>query len=130
VRRAPNGEGWFGRGPGRAGHEEMQTIHDYVEHHDLPDERASFRRPRYDGVRTFDKVTDVFHSGTKHEENQPCHLVVDTKFCVTRCAEEYGNPCTRFCPAQVYNIVDAPGTETGKRLQIDFANCVHCKTCD
>jgi electron-transferring-flavoprotein dehydrogenase len=82
-------------------------------------------------VLTFDKLTDVYHSGTKHEEDQPCHLhVADTELCVTRCATEFNNPCTRFCPAQVYNIVDEPAHATGKRLQIDFGNCVHCKTCD
>jgi electron-transferring-flavoprotein dehydrogenase len=130
VLLATNGEGLFGRGPGRPGHEEMETLEHYVAHRHLPDDARRFRRPKYDGVRTFDKLTDVFHSGTKHEENQPCHLKVDTQHCVTRCASEYGNPCTRFCPAQVYNIVDDANAPTGKRLQIDFANCVHCKTCD
>jgi len=126
---ATNGSGLF-EGTHRAGHEEMETIEHFVEHNDLSDDARTFRRPKYDGVRTFDKLTDVFHSGTKHEENQPCHLRVDTKFCVTRCASEYGNPCTRFCPAQVYNIVEDKAAPSGKRLQIDFANCVHCKTCD
>ena len=31
---------------------------------------------RYDNVHTFTKVNDVFHSGTKHDEDQPCHLLV------------------------------------------------------
>ena len=56
------------------------------------------------------------------------HLkVADTNVCITKCAEEYDNPCTRFCPANVYEIVE---DEAGKRLQINAANCVHCKTCD
>ncbi len=114
--------------PKRAGHEEMQTLERYF---DRNDDARSFRRPKWDGELTFDKLTDVYHSGTKHEEDQPCHLrVADADLCVTRCAEEYGNPCTRFCPAQVYNIVEDEAAETGTRLQIDFSNCVHCKTCD
>ncbi len=82
------------------------------------------------GELTFDKVTDVFHSGTRHDEDQPCHLVVaDTEICHTRCTVEYGNPCQNFCPASVYEMVDGE-TAGSKRLQINFANCVHCKTCD
>jgi electron-transferring-flavoprotein dehydrogenase len=129
--QATNGEGIFGRGSGRPGHEAMRTVERWVDDNLLGDESATFRRPKYDGVLTFDKLTDVFHSGTKHDEDQPCHLkVADTDLCVTRCAQEYQNPCTRFCPAQVYNIVEDKAAKTGKRLQIDFANCVHCKTCD
>jgi electron-transferring-flavoprotein dehydrogenase len=57
------------------------------------------------------------------------HLhVADTSICADRCAREYNNPCTRFCPAAVYEILTADdGT---KRLQINAANCVHCKACD
>ena len=125
------GAGLHGRGHARAGHEEMRKVAEHVEKELLGDEAATLRRPKYDGTLTFDKLTDVFHSGTKHDEDQPCHLkVADTDLCVTRCAEEYANPCTRFCPAQVYNIVEDRAAKTGKRLQIDFANCVHCKTCD
>ena len=128
---ATNGEGLFGGGKGHASHEAMQTVDHYVEHNLLGEEARTFQRPKYDGALTFDKLTDVYHSGTKHDEDQPCHLVVaDTDICVTKCAKEFNNPCTRFCPAQVYNIVEDKGAATGKRLQIDFSNCVHCKTCD
>ncbi len=77
----------------------------------------------------FDKLTDVYNSGTRHEERQPCHLQVDTSYC-ERCAEEYGNPCEKFCPANVYVVERDEATGKFQKLRIDFSNCVHCKTCD
>jgi len=103
----------------RPGHEAYQRL-----------DGAAVVRTRFkgDGVLTFDRLTDVYHSGTRHEEDQPCHLVVaDTDICTERCAREYGNPCQYFCPAAVYEIV----REKDKlRLKINASNCVHCKTCD
>jgi electron-transferring-flavoprotein dehydrogenase len=83
-----------------------------------------------DGKLTFDRLTDVYHSGTRHDDDQPTHLVVrDLNICSHRCTREFGNPCQYFCPAAVYEMVE--GSEPGqKQLQINFANCVHCKTCD
>ena len=86
--------------------------------------------PRFagDGKLTFDRLTDVYHSGTRHEEDQPSHLhVADLNVCATKCAEEYGNPCQYFCPAAVYEMIK---DGAGQKLKINFANCVHCKTCD
>ncbi|MFP7722489.1 electron transfer flavoprotein-ubiquinone oxidoreductase [Lysobacter sp. A3-1-A15] len=80
-----------------------------------------------------DRLAGVYYAATEHDEDQPVHLrVLDPSICVTRCTQEYGNPCTRFCPAAVYEIVDDPDgpAGSGKRLQINAANCVHCKTCD
>jgi electron-transferring-flavoprotein dehydrogenase len=85
---------------------------------------------KFDGERTFDKETDVYYSGTTHEEQQPPHLkIADLNICYTKCREEYQNPCTRFCPANVYEMeIDE---ETGKpNLKLNFSNCLHCKTCD
>src|SRR5690606_26336622 len=96
---------------------------------------------------TFDKLKDVYFSGTAHEEDQPSHLqVTDPSICITKCYAEYGNPCQHFCPANVYEIVpkeegvglspqlgeDGTGetTERGTVLKINASNCVHCKTCD
>jgi electron-transferring-flavoprotein dehydrogenase len=108
-----------------AGHERMRR---------LDRERADFRpAPAVgaDGTLTFDRLADVYNSGTAHEEDQPVHLVVhDTSICVDRCVREYANPCTRFCPAAVYEIVADPAVPAGRRLQINASNCVHCKTCD
>lgn len=69
-----------------------------------------------------DRLTDVFMSGTIHEEDQPCHLKIRDAAKCARCEETFGSPCTRFCPAEVYR------RDEGK-LQIDFSNCLHCKTC-
>jgi electron-transferring-flavoprotein dehydrogenase len=75
-----------------------------------------------------DRAASVFFAATSHDENQPVHLkVLDTSICVDRCAREFGNPCQRFCPAAVYEVLNEPG---GKRLQVNAANCVHCKACD
>jgi electron-transferring-flavoprotein dehydrogenase len=90
--------------------------------------RPAPERFKGDGKLTFDRLTDVYHSGTRHDDNQPCHLKVqDLNICATRCVEEYGNPCQYFCPAAVYEMVK---DGTGVKLKISAANCVHCKTCD
>jgi len=93
---------------------------------------AAERRVTPDNVLTFDKVTDVFKSGTMHDENQPAHLhVADLNICAERCTVEFGNPCQYFCPAAVYEpLFVQNGDHVDGRLQINFANCVHCKTCD
>ncbi|MFY9689790.1 MAG: electron transfer flavoprotein-ubiquinone oxidoreductase [Candidatus Acidiferrales bacterium] len=81
-----------------------------------------------DGKITFDRLTDVYHSGTRHDEDQPCHLIVlDPNICSDRCVREFGNPCQYFCPAAVYEMAMDNGVP---RLKINAANCVHCKTCD
>jgi electron-transferring-flavoprotein dehydrogenase len=86
---------------------------------------------RLDNSYTFDKVTDVYKSGTMHEEHQPSHLVIaDFDICNNRCTEEYGNPCQHFCPASVYNMVDDEKRPGKQKLELTPSNCVHCKTCD
>ncbi len=76
-----------------------------------------------------DRLASVFLASTTHDEAQPAHLkILDPAICVERCTREYGNPCQNFCPANVYEMVDDGAG--GKRLQINAANCVHCKACD
>ncbi len=76
-----------------------------------------------------DRLSSVYYASLAHDEDQPVHLkVADTDICATRCAEEYGNPCTLFCPAGVYEMVE--DLDSKRRLQINAANCVHCKACD
>ncbi len=86
---------------------------------------------KFDGKLTFDKVTDVYKSGTMHDEHQPSHLVIaDYDICNNRCTAEYGNPCQHFCPADVYNMVDDTDRPGKLKLELTPSNCVHCKTCD
>ena len=123
--------GWWPKGllSSEAGHKRMtEMLRYYRTDHLDPD--ISSNAVRVDRKLTFDKLTNVHYSGTRHDENQPVHLLVqDTDLCRTRCREQYGNPCVRFCPANVYEMVD-DGSGTGRRLQINASNCVHCKTCD
>jgi len=76
-----------------------------------------------------DRTAAVYLASTAHDEDQPVHLkVLDTALCAERCSVEFGNPCTRFCPAGVYEMVN--DDSGARRLQINAANCVHCKACD
>jgi len=85
--------------------------------------------PKPDGVLTFDKLSSVFLSNTNHEEDQPGHLTLrDASVPVAVNLATYDGPESRYCPAGVYEFVDAQSG--GKRLQINAQNCVHCKTCD
>jgi electron-transferring-flavoprotein dehydrogenase len=106
------------------GHERMRKLAGYY-----PSGKPAPQK--FDGALTFDKLADVYLSGTKHDEDQPVHLVVtDPSVCATRCREEYGNPCQHFCPASVYEMVPDETKPGALRLQINASNCVHCKTCD
>ncbi len=106
-------------------------------HHDKPDnaclkpasQMPEIQYPKPDGVLTFDRLSSVFLSNTNHEEDQPVHLQLrDPSIPVAVNLAEYDGPEQRYCPAGVYEFVDAEGG--GRRLQINAQNCVHCKTCD
>ena len=116
-------KGWWIRQaiPSVPGHLRMRKLDAGPHRH--PDDDVKLER----GL-TFDKLTNVHFSGTRHEENQPPHLLVHTEVCHSICGKEYGHPCLRFCPANVYEIV--PDGNGDPRLQINASNCVHCKTCD
>ena len=120
--------GLFDRTSAEPGHKALRKLSDYGYRGDDIEQR--YDGLRFDGKLTFNKVTDVYHAAVAHDEDQPAHLhVIDTDICATRCAEEYGNPCQRFCPAAVYEMVE-DGGDGKRRLQINFSNRVHCKTCD
>ncbi|GIW72837.1 MAG: electron transfer flavoprotein [Planctomycetota bacterium] len=126
------GRGWKARLPSQPDHQHYRTLEQLygsTEREQLA--AARLAEPKYDNAYTFDKVTDVYHSGTTHSEDQPPHLLVrEPDICVNRCTVEYGNPCERFCPANVYEMVEDEAEPGRRRLQLNFANCVHCKTCD
>jgi electron-transferring-flavoprotein dehydrogenase len=116
------GRGVRARYPSRPGHERMKPLAEF------DSQPIDMLKP--DGRLTFDKLSDVYHSATHHEEDQPPHLVIaDYDICNNRCTREYGNPCQHFCPAAVYEMEDNPDG-SGKRLKLNPSNCVHCKTCD
>jgi electron-transferring-flavoprotein dehydrogenase len=117
----------------------LNTIFPFLTHtlkHSKPDyatlEKAAQAKqieyPKPDGVLTFDILSSVFLSGTNHAENQPVHLrLTDPSIPIAENLPEYAEPAQRYCPAQVYEVVN----EGGKlRFQINAQNCVHCKTCD
>ena len=89
---------------------------------------AKIDYPRPDGVLSFDRLTNVAFSFTNHEESQPCHLTLkDPSVPVKVNLPKYDEPAQRYCPAGVYEVLEG---DDGPRFQINFQNCVHCKTCD
>ena len=85
--------------------------------------------PKPDGVLSFDRLTNVAFSFTNHDENQPAHLrLKDPSIPISVNLPEYAEPAQRYCPAGVYEVIAEDGKEP--RFQINFQNCVHCKTCD
>ncbi len=86
--------------------------------------------PKPDGVLSFDKLSSVFLSNTNHDENQPAHLTLrDASVPIDVNLPKYGEPARLYCPAGVYEVLyDEQGQNP--KFQINFQNCVHCKTCD
>lgn len=87
--------------------------------------------PAADGRLMFDKLGSVYLTGTSHDEDSPNHLLLQNNdICRTVCEPQYKSPCTHFCPASVYEMLPSK-VEPGKLdLQINYTNCIHCKTCD
>ena len=105
--------------------------HQHADHDTLKkkNEATPITYPKPDGVLTFDRLSSVFISNTHHEEDQPPHLTLkNADIPVNVNLALYDGPEQRYCPAGVYEFVEAAGG--GRKLQINAANCVHCKTCD
>jgi electron-transferring-flavoprotein dehydrogenase len=129
IQQFTGGRGLRSRYLGTAGYTRMKKLSELPA--DGGTEAHLIGPAKGDGKLTFDKLTDLYHSGTKHEEDQPAHLIIhDTNICESRCIVEYGSPCQRFCPANVYEMLDDSSAPNGKRISLNPSNCVHCKACD
>lgn len=85
--------------------------------------------PKHDNQVTFDLLSSVFLTHSQHDENQPCHLKLKyPEKAITINFNQYASPETRYCPAGVYEIIF--DEQQHPRLQINAANCIHCKACD
>ncbi|HEY6893718.1 MAG TPA: electron transfer flavoprotein-ubiquinone oxidoreductase [Rhodanobacteraceae bacterium] len=110
--------------------------HRHADHESLrpAGEMPTIAYPKPDGRISFDKMSSVFLSNTNHEEDQPVHLQLrDPAVAVDVNLRIYDGPEARYCPAGVYEFVEAAADASGHaapRLQINAQNCVHCKTCD
>ena len=107
------------------------TMHNHDDHSALKKaaDCPQIEYPKPDGKLTFDKLSSVFISNVNHEENQLCHLTLkDASVPVKVNLALYAGPEQRYCPAGVYEFVK--NDDGSDRLQINAANCVHCKTCD
>jgi electron-transferring-flavoprotein dehydrogenase len=93
------------------------------------DEELSLPKP--DGILFFDKLSSVYLTGTMHDENSPNHLILgDGQICQNTCHPKFESPCVRFCPASVYEMIPTGESDGKLKLQINYTNCIHCKTCD
>jgi electron-transferring-flavoprotein dehydrogenase len=85
--------------------------------------------PKPDGVLSFDRLTNISFSATNHDADQPAHLKLkDPTIPIRVNLPEFDEPAQRYCPAGVYEVICEEGKEP--KFQINFQNCVHCKTCD
>ena len=76
--------------------------------------------PKPDGEVSFDILTSVSRTGTNHEEDQPVHLqVADWEKHKLETWPKFKGVENRFCPAGVYEYVDAPTEAEGVRFQIN-----------
>ncbi len=93
--------------------------------------REEMKLPKVDNQIFFDKLSSVYLTGTMHDEDSPNHLLVaNTDICRTVCQPQYKSPCNLFCPASVYEMIPSGVHQGQMELQVNYTNCIHCKTCD
>jgi len=120
------GAGFFGR---LMSHADSQTTLKLSELKKKPFKERFKGKLEFDKVLTFDKSTDVYHSGVFHDEEQVVHLHINNpeSYNAVNIAE-YGGPEQYYCSSEVYEIHTNKSGE--KELRIHAENCMHCKTCD
>ena len=102
----------------KADHETLIPIH----------QAKPINYPQSDRQISFDRLSSIYLSRIDHEENQPVHLKLrDENIPIQHNLALYGAPEQRYCPAGVYEIIQKDNKDT---LQINAANCIHCKACD
>lgn len=108
------------------------TLHDTKPDHEMLKPASECKKidyPKPDGKLSFDKLSSVFLSNAVHEEDQPVHLrLKDPELPIRENLPKYDEPAQRYCPAGVYEVVEDDAGQP--KFQINFSNCVHCKTCD
>lgn len=108
------------------------TLHDTKPDHEMLKPASECQKidyPKPDGKLSFDKLSSVFLSNAVHEEDQPVHLrLKDPELPIRDNLPKYDEPAQRYCPAGVYEVVEDDAGQP--KFQINFSNCVHCKTCD
>lgn len=120
------GAGFFGR---LRSHADYQTTLKLSELKKKPFKERFKGKLEFDKVLTFDKSTDVYHSGVYHDEQQVGHLHINNPDIFNAVnIEQYGSPEQFYCSSEVYELHTS---KTGqKELRIHAENCMHCKTCD
>jgi len=86
----------------------------------LASQSKKIEYPKPDNQISFDILTSVSRTGTNHEEDQPVHLQVeDWEKHKNDQFPKYDGIENRFCPAGVYEYIEAPGEEHGVKFQIN-----------
>ncbi len=138
LQEATGGRGLFDNLPSHEDAKMTESVIDTWGSQGLEEQLSQLPKP--DGQLFFDKLSSVYLTGTSHDEDSPNHLLLqDGDICRSVCEPKYKSPCTHFCPASVYEMVPAKGDSgmgasggltTQYDLQINYTNCIHCKTCD
>jgi len=120
------GAGFFGR---LRSHADSQTTLKLSELKKKPFKERFKGKLEFDKVLTFDKSTDVYHSGVYHDEQQVVHLHINNiEDFKTVNIEQFGAPEQFYCSSEVYELHTSK--EGKKEIRIHAENCMHCKTCD